>query len=99
MDRTINVILKPLRRFAIQKPNASLLLFAATIVAMVLANSPWADRYHQLLAFPIDLQAGQFNFFAHHGETMSMLAFVNDALMAVFFFRDRSGDQARGIDR
>ena len=86
MDRTINVILKPLRRFAIQKPNASLLLFAATIVAMVLANSPWADRYHQLLAFPIDLQAGQFNFFEHHGETMSMLAFVNDALMAVFFF-------------
>ena len=47
MDRTINVILKPLRRFAIQKPNASLLLFAATIVAMVLANSPWADRYHE----------------------------------------------------
>lgn len=86
MDRTINVILKPLRRFAIQKPNASLLLFAATIVAMVLANSPWAHKYHQLLAFPIDLQAGQFNFFAHHGETMSMLAFVNDALMAVFFF-------------
>ena len=39
------------------------LLFAATIIAMVLANSPWADRYHQLLAFPIDLQAGQFNFF------------------------------------
>ena len=47
MDRTINVILTPLRRFAIQKPNASLLLLAATIVAMVLANSPWADRYHQ----------------------------------------------------
>lgn len=86
MDRTIHVILKPLRRFAIQKPNASLLLFAATIIAMVLANSPWAHKYHQLLAFPIDLQAGQFNFFAHHGETMSMLAFVNDALMAVFFF-------------
>ena len=86
MDRTINVILKPLRRFAIQKPNASLLLFAATIIAMVLANSPWAHKYHLLLALPIDLQAGQFNFFAHHGETMSMLAFVNDALMAVFFF-------------
>ena len=86
MDRTINVILKPLRRFAIQKPNASLLLFAATIIAMVLANSPWAHKYHLLLAFPIDLQAGQFNFFAHHGETMSMLAFVHDALMAVFFF-------------
>lgn len=86
MDRTIRVILKPLRRFAIQKPNASLLLFMATIVAMILANSPWAHAYHQLLSFPIDLQANRFNFFAHHGEPMSMLAFVNDALMAVFFF-------------
>lgn len=86
MDRTIRVILKPLSRFAIQKPNASLLLFMATIVAMILANSPWAHTYHQLLSFPIDLQAGRFSFFAHHGEPMSMLAFVNDALMAVFFF-------------
>lgn len=86
MDRTIRVILKPLNRFAIQKPNASLLLFMATIVAMILANSPWAHTYHQLLAFPIDLQAGRFSFFSHHGEPMSMLAFVNDALMAIFFF-------------
>lgn len=86
MDRTIRVILKPLRRFAIQKPNASLLLFMATVVAMMLANSPVADTYHELLAFPINLQANQFNFFSHHGEPMSMLAFVNDALMAVFFF-------------
>lgn len=86
MDRTFQVILKPLRRFAIQKPNASLLLFMATIVAMVLANSPWAAAYHQMLAFPVDLQANEFNFFSHHGEPMSMLAFVNDALMAVFFF-------------
>lgn len=86
MERTIRVILKPLHRFAIQKPNASLLLFMATIVAMVLANSPFAEVYHRWLAFPIDLKANQFNFFAHHGEPMSMLAFVNDALMAVFFF-------------
>lgn len=86
MDRTIQVILRPLRRFAIQKPDASLLLFMAMIVAMLLANSPWAPAYHHLLSFPIDLQANRFNFFAHHGEPMSMLAFVNDALMAVFFF-------------
>lgn len=43
MDRTINVILKPLRRFAMQKPNASILLFMAMILAMLFANSPWAD--------------------------------------------------------
>ena len=39
MERTFKVILKPLQRFAIQKPNASVLLFLATILAMILANS------------------------------------------------------------
>ena len=32
MERTFHVILRPLKRFAIQKPNASLLLFVATIL-------------------------------------------------------------------
>lgn len=86
MDHTINVILKPLRRFATQKSSASFLLFMATIMAMVMANSPWAYAYHHILSYPIDLQIGGFNLFSHNGETMSMLAFVNDALMAIFFF-------------
>jgi len=86
MEQKIRVILKPLRRFAIQKPNASLLLFLATIVAMILANSPFANTYHDLLAFPVKLHIGSLELFTHHGEPMSMLEFVNDALMAVFFF-------------
>lgn len=86
MDQTINVILKPLRRFATQKANASLLLFMATILAMIFANSPWAYAYHHILSYPIDFQIGSFKPFVHHGETMQMLTFVNDALMAVFFF-------------
>ena len=56
----------------------------ATLLAMLLANSTLADAYHNILAYPVDL--GRFNPFMHHGEPMSMLAFVNDALMAVFFF-------------
>lgn len=51
MERTFKVILKPLQRFAIQKPNASMLLFLATILAMVLANSPLQDRYHHSCNF------------------------------------------------
>lgn len=86
MERTIKVILKPLQRFAMLKPNASVLLFMATIFAMILANSPLADKYHLLLNFPVNFQIGDFNLFSHHGEPMSMLAFVNDALMAIFFF-------------
>ena len=53
---------------------------------MVLANSPLQENYHQFLKCPIKLNVGDFSFFTHHGEPMSMLAFVNDALMAVFFF-------------
>jgi len=86
MKRKIRVILNPLRRFATQKPNASVLLFLATITAMILANSPWAATYHELLSFPVNLHIGGLQLFTHHGEPMSMLTFVNDALMAVFFF-------------
>ena len=71
MERTFKVILKPLQRFAIQKPNASVLLFLATILAMILANSPLQDRYHHFLQFPVKLIFGDFSIFA---------------LMAVFFF-------------
>ena len=53
---------------------------------MILANSPLQDRYHHFLQFPVKLIFGDFSIFAHHGEPLSMLAFVNDALMAVFFF-------------
>lgn len=84
MNRTIQVILRPLQHLASQKPNASILLFMATLLAMLLANSTLADAYHNILVYPVDL--GRFNPFMHHGEPMSMLAFVNDALMAVFFF-------------
>ena len=68
MERTFKVILKPLQRFAIQKPNASVLLFLATILAMILANSPLQDRYHHFLQFPVKLVFGDFSIFSHHGE-------------------------------
>jgi len=86
MEQKIRAILNPLKRFATQKSSASLLLFFATIVAMILANSPWAGIYHELLSFPVNLHIGSLQLFTHHGEPMSMLTFVNDALMAVFFF-------------
>ncbi|MDR1980340.1 MAG: Na+/H+ antiporter NhaA [Tannerellaceae bacterium] len=82
----IRVILKPIRRLATQKPNASLLLFIATVVAMALANSPWAVTYNTLLSHPVNFHIGNYNFFSHHGVAMTLLEFVNDALMAIFFF-------------
>ena len=77
---------KSLSRLIRQRPNASLLLFIATIAAVVIANSPLAESYAQLLDYPIDTRFNDFLFFPHHGEPMSLIAFVNDALMAIFFF-------------
>ena len=83
---SLRVKLNPLRRFATIKPNASLLLFLATIFAMFFANSHWSEVYNSILLHPIDLQIGSFTPFIHHGEPMQLLTFVNDALMAIFFF-------------
>lgn len=66
--------------------NASLWLFLATIAAVFIANSPWSAWYETFLESPVFLQIGSFNIFSHHGEPMTLLSFVNDALMAVFFF-------------
>jgi NhaA family Na+:H+ antiporter len=86
MDKSISVILRPITRFATQKSTASILLFVATILAMFFANSQWSDVYNSILLKHVDLKIAGYVPFMHHGEPMSVLSFVNDALMAIFFF-------------
>lgn len=76
---------KPFQRFSLHNINASALLFTAAILAMFLANSPWAYFYEDFLYRHVFFQIGDFNIFSHHGESMTVLAFVNDALMSLFF--------------
>ena len=78
--------IRSLSRFVTQKPNASLLLFLTTIAAIVLANSPLVDAYNSCLEYPLDFRFDNFIFFPHHGQPMSLITFVNDAFMAIFFF-------------
>ncbi|AHF11702.1 sodium:proton antiporter [Barnesiella viscericola DSM 18177] len=61
-------------------------LIVATLLAFILANSPLADLYFSWWAQPASLQIGGFNLFSHGGESMTVMAFINDALMAIFFF-------------
>lgn len=63
----------------------SVLLFAAAVAAAVIANSPWAPAYHHFLDMEIALKVGGFDLFSHNGQSMTMLQFINDALMTVFF--------------
>ena len=78
--------LDPLHQMSIPKPNATVLLFVASILAVIIANSPWNEFYQYFLNHPIEVKVLGFELFAHHGQSMSLSAFVNDFLMALFFF-------------
>ena len=56
------------------------LLVVAAVVALVWANSPWADSYFSWWHTPVELAfgAGEISMDLHH--------WVNDGLMVVFFF-------------
>lgn len=63
------------------------ILIAVTLLAMIVANIPGIkDVYNDFWTQPMRLQIGDFNIFSHSGEPMNVLAFINDALMAIFFF-------------
>lgn len=81
-----NRILRPIQRFTIRKVDSTVVLFLATIVALIVANSPLRDLYHNLLAIPINLNILGLDIFHYHGEPMSFLVFANDVLMVFFFF-------------
>lgn len=63
------------------------MLIAVTVLALIVANIPGLNTlYSDFWNQEVRLQVGDFNIFSHSGEAMSMLDFINDALMAVFFF-------------
>lgn len=67
--------------------NGGNVLLVATALALIIVNVPWFhDFYNGLWTHEMALQIGDFNLFSHHGHPMSVMAFINDALMAVFFF-------------
>lgn len=63
------------------------ILIFATILALIVANIPTINGYYfSFWNQEIRLQVGDFNIFSHAGHPMNLLGFINDALMAVFFF-------------
>lgn len=63
------------------------ILFGATILALIVANISSINGYYfDFWERTIRLQIGEFNIFSHGGQPMTLLEFINDALMAVFFF-------------
>lgn len=59
---------------------SGMILAAAALVAIVLANSPWAGAYFGFIEAPFTVQVGGFV------ETHSILDWIKEGLMAIFFF-------------
>jgi Na+:H+ antiporter, NhaA family len=66
--------------------NGGMILMFVAVLAIFIANSPWSSLYLGFLNHPISLIFGKFNLLSHHGNPLTMASFINDCLMAIFFF-------------
>ncbi|MCP1995532.1 Na+/H+ antiporter NhaA [Flavobacterium sp. HSC-61S13] len=74
-------ITNPLNRWASKSTSGGIVLFLAALIAIFMANSPWAEWYHHLWEHKIG-----FGFDNELFLNLSLHHWVNDGLMAVFFF-------------
>jgi Na+:H+ antiporter, NhaA family len=72
--------LRPFQEFAHRESSSGLLLLGCTGLALAWANSPFAESYSHLWEVPITVGVGRF------AIRESLHHWINDGLMAVFFF-------------
>ena len=76
----INYISAPFRWFFKLEAASGLVLLLAAIIALLISNSGLSDLYFSTLNKYLFLGINEF------GIKLSVLHWINDALMAVFFF-------------
>ena len=79
-EKTFDRILTPFEEFIHRQTTSGLLLMATAVVALFLANGPLASSYSHFMHTPISIGAGSWSL------EMSLHHWVNDGLMALFFF-------------
>jgi len=67
------------REFLDTEAGGAVVLLTATLVALVWANSPWADSYHRLWSTELSLGLGDLRL------SLDLAHWVNDGLMTLFF--------------
>ncbi len=70
---------RPVERFMQVQASSGILLLAMAVIALVWANSPWADSYEQLWETPLSIALGSWSM------ERSLHFWINDLLMAIFF--------------
>src|SRR5215472_8737108 len=69
-------LVMPIQEFIHIQGISSIVLLAAAVVALIWANSPWSESYHHVWEMQLSLSRLQ----------LPIHEWINDALMAVFFF-------------
>src|SRR5690554_603428 len=72
---------KPIQKFIQNQKSGGIILGISVIIALILANSPLADSYFEVLKYKVALTFNNNSFI-----DLSILHWVNDGLMAIFFF-------------
>ena len=74
------ILLTPFQKFIKTESLGGILLFGATIIALIWANSPFGEYYGNLLQQNIGISFQSFEL------KKSLIFWINDGLMAIFFF-------------
>ena len=74
------VLVTPFQKFVRIESLSGMLLFGATIVALILANSRFSEQFQTFWQFKIGFSTSGFELIK------PLILWVNDGLMAVFFF-------------
>lgn len=79
-EKALDSVLTPLEEFIHRQTTSAILLMICAIIAIIIANSPWSEAYHHLLetTFSVGVPGFELSKSVHH--------WVNDGLMALFFF-------------
>ncbi len=85
MNKNTNVtpiekLTNPIQEFLSKEASGGILLIICTVIALVWANSPFADSYHELWHTYLSIKVGEV------GLKYSLHHWINDGLMVIFFF-------------
>jgi len=80
LEARLERIITPFQEFTRDQTTGSILLILCTLVALGLANSPFANSYENLVDMHFGFVLGDWSL------TMSLRHWINDGLMSLFFF-------------
>ncbi|MFB6319670.1 Na+/H+ antiporter NhaA [Saccharicrinis sp. FJH54] len=73
-------IITPIQKFTRIESFSGILLFSATVIALILANSPIGESFNAIWEYKIGISSKNFHL------VKPLILWINDGLMAIFFF-------------